>query len=249
MSNHVYLAVGTAAILAGAALLGHRMARIWNDASARGFHEWQRIGKALQGAVAPSRYWWGTRIDAMSPDERRELLARQTATLGLSRADSERCPLCGSEIAHAWIVTASGRADVAPGPVTCGACDFRLDACRHCHHFLPGPPRGWVDLSFGQGDITFGRCGIYKSVQPVDRATGPEMARQLKARGYERISAPMPIADSMTRPDSCRAFRASRKRIQASAVSWPGTRRVALLRLLTAGTKSEANGEGDQHIQ
>jgi hypothetical protein len=68
------------------------------------------------------------------------------------------------------------------------------------------------------------------------------MARQLRARGYERISAPMPIADSMGRPDSCRAFKPNRTRIGASQIRWPGARRTALLRLM----KSEAASRGQR---
>ncbi|MGD8625572.1 MAG: hypothetical protein PVF47_10570 [Anaerolineae bacterium] len=85
------------------------------------------------------------------------------------------------------------------------------------------------------GDVTFGRCGHYRSPQPVEQACAPGMARQLKERGYERVRAPRPIADSFLPPDSCRAFRPERKRLRDSGIHWPDARRVVLLRLLGTG--------------
>jgi hypothetical protein len=246
MIGQALLAIGAAAAASAIGFLGFRAIRIWSDAGSRAFSVGQRIGRTLQGTLVPSHYWWSARITAMSASEQQALLALETAKTGLSRADSERCPLCGGEVTHAWTLDASGHPAVGPGPVRCSDCDFRLDACRHCSHFLPGPPRSWMSLGFGEGDITYGRCAFYKKVQLVDQAVAPDIARQLKARSYEQISAPMPIQDSMMRPDSCRAFDPSRKRLMASGVRWPGTRRRALLHLLDLAAR-EADDESDQH--
>lgn len=231
MTGYVLLAIASAGTLAILSYLVFRGVRIWRDAGSRGLSARQKIGWAMIGALLPGRYWWEARIAAMSPEEQRDLLAQETAKLGLSRAGGQVCPLCGAEIARAWALTAAGEPGIAPGPVECPSCDFRLDACRHCARFLPGSPRGWTGFSFSENDTTYGRCSFYKKVQPVEQAAAPDVARLLKSRGYDRISAPMPIQDSMMRPDSCRAFTPDRKRIEASGLRWPEARRVALLRL------------------
>jgi len=227
MNGYFYLAVGLAALGFSVYRAGH----IWVDASRRGFGLARRLGWTLLGTVTPSRYWWGARIEALSPQEQANLLARETAALGLSRADSLRCPLCGAEVPHAWALASNGRHTVAPGPIECPHCDFRLDSCRHCAHFLPGPPQAW-GLSWRSDDLTCGRCNQYKVTQPVEQACSPEMARQLKARGYEHLRAPRPITDSFLPPETCTAFKPDRKRLRASGIRWPDARRVALLRLL-----------------
>jgi len=225
MSSYLWLAVGLAALI----FLACRARRIWIDGGRHGVAH--RLRWALVGTVSPSRYWWGARIEALSPQEQADLLARQTAELGLSRADSLRCPLCRAEVVHAWTLTSDCRATVAPGS-KCPECDFRLDACRHCAHFLPGAPRmGPISLSAGD-DATFGRCSFYKVPQPVEQTCTPEIARRLKERGWETVRAPLPIVDSFLPPDFCTAFMPDRKRLQAGEVRWPDTRRLALLRLL-----------------
>jgi hypothetical protein len=228
MNDIIWLALGLATL----GFLARRAQRVWVDAGQRGFDPARRAGWALLGAVVPSRYWWGARIETLSPQERSGLLARETGTLGLSRTDSLHCPLCGAEVPHAWALTSDGRPTVAPGPVECPGCDFRLDACRHCAHFLPGSPHARVQYGWGSNDLTSGRCECYKVSQPVEQACSPDMARQLKARGWERIRAPRPIVDSFVPPDSCTAFKPDRNRLKAGGVRWPGARRVALLRLL-----------------
>jgi hypothetical protein len=235
--------------LAGMGFLTWRAVRIWIDVgrltSQAGSRPGpaRRLGWALWGALLPNRYWWGARIEAMPPDARQRLLAREAAALGLSHADAERCPLCGAEIPQAWTLDAEGRVKVAPGPVECPECDFQLDACRHCRYFLPGPPRSSFQLGPSEADITFGRCAFYKRAQPVEEAAAPDMARSLRQRGYDRIRAPMRITDSMLRPDSCRAFEPHRKRMAASDVDWPGPRRAALLCLEGAVVRQRARGE------
>jgi hypothetical protein len=228
MNGYFCLAVGLAAL----DFLAYRAGRVWVDTSQRGFGLARRLGWALLGIITPSRYWWGARIEALSPHEQADLLAQETAALGLSRADSLRCSLCGAEVPHAWALASNGRPTVAPGPIECPHCDFRLDSCRHCAHFLPGPPQAWGSLNWGGSDVTSGRCNIHKVTQPVEQACAPEMARQLKARGYERLRAPRPITDSFLPLDFCTAFKPDRKRLRAGGIGWPDARRVALLRLL-----------------
>jgi hypothetical protein len=222
-----YLWLTGATIIVG--LFFYRAGRIWLDAGRRRLGTGPRLLWALQGAVRPARYWWQARIEVMLPEERQQLLIQETKALGLERADSLRCPLCAAEVPSAWTLTIDGLPTTAAGPVECPECDFRLDACRHCSHFLPGSPKdgtGW-----GGADITFGRCDVYRTSQSVDQACAPDIARQLRRRGIECIRAPMAIVDSFLPPDSCRAFKSERSRLRSGNVNWPDARRVALLRL------------------
>ncbi len=222
-------------IVIGLSMLGflvQRGGRVWLDARRRGSGTTQAVGWALMGAVAPARYWWDARITALPTAEREDLLARGTRALGLSRADSLPCPLCGTEIPSAWTVTRDGRPAVAPGPIECPICDFRLDTCRHCSHFLPGSAQTWQQSSWSGMDPTSGRCSRYKASQPVEQTCAPDMARQLRARGYDQIRAPLQIVDSFVPPDFCRAFAPEQKRLKQSGVRWPDAQRAALLRLL-----------------
>ena len=263
--------------------------RTWLDTGRFGWPPARRLAWALGGAVTPTRYWWGARIDALPQAEKEALLGYETRLLWLEQADSLRCPLCRAEIPNAWVLDEAGQVTVAPplalhrppdavahtcprlscatasggqrqgdkrdtcacaqcrcgpasgrappgpegGPVQCPRCDFRLDACRHCAHFLPGAPQAWYTAAWNQPDGTWGRCGHYKRSQPVEDAVDPDMARTLRQQGYEEIRAPMRIADSMLRPDFCRAFSLDRRRLrQASRVRVPGRKRAALLRIL-----------------
>lgn len=243
-------------LLVGLSVLGflsYRAVRVWLDAGQLAVDPGPRMLWTMLGTLAPARYWWGVRLDAMSAEDRQDLLTGETITLGLARADAEHCPLCNAEIPQAWMVTARGQADLAPGrPGTargsgkCPSCDFRLDACRHCTHFLPGPPQAWSWGSWDVGDSTSGRCSQYQSTQPVDEACSPQMARQLKSRGYDQIRAPLPILDSYLPPDSCTAFKADRKRLRSSSgIRWPDARRIALLRVLS----SPLNGRAVPHAE
>jgi len=234
MSNVIWWAIGLAAL----AWCAFRAAPIWMDSGRRGARAVERLRWALVGIVAPPRYWWQARVEAMSPEEQSDLLAHETAALGLDRADSLWCPLCGTQVSHAWTLDADGYPTAAPGPVKCSQCDFRLDACRHCAHFLPGSATA-TGFSLGGNEITFGRCGFYKTPQPVERITTPEAARRLKERGYESLNAPTPIVDSFVPLDGCRTFQPDRKRLEVGGVHWPDARRVALLRLLLPRPASE----------
>lgn len=238
--QYLWLALGLCLL----GFLGYRAWRVWLDAGQRGLEPARRLGWALFGAVASTRYWWGARIEALSAQERHALLARETDALGLKRADSTKCPLCGAEVSHAWTLTSAEHPTVGPGPVECPACDFRLDACRHCTHFVPGSPRGPGASPWLSGDVTTGRCNRYKSSQPVEQACAPDMARRLKTRGYEQIRAPLPIPDSYLPPDHCTAYALDRRRLQASGIRWPDDRRTALLRLLAPPVVTRPLAEG-----
>ena len=233
MMGYLWLAVGLGLLT----FLGYRAGRAWLDAGRRGYTPVQRLGQSLAGAVLPDRYWWGARIETMSGEERDDLLVHETAALGLARADSQPCPLCGAEVPRAWTLDAVGDATTGPRPIECPGCDFRLDSCRFCAHFSPGPAGGsspWL-----KGDTGSGRCERYKTSQLVEDLCTPDMARRLRARGYEQIRGPMPIVDSYLPPDSCRAFAPDRKRMRESKVRWPRARRTALLRLLLAADFAE----------
>jgi hypothetical protein len=228
----VAAALAATLALAAVGFLAYRSGRVWSDAGRYGFGPLTRLGWSLLAALVPNHYWWGARIEALPADEKDALLARETTALGLCRADSLRCPLCGAEVPHAWTLAVGDQPAVAPGPIECPACDFRLDACRHCEHFLPGPPRSWASHPWDGDDITFGRCQYYRTSQPVEQACAPDVARQMIARGYDRTRAPRPIQDSFLPPDSCTAFAPEPRRLRAGGVRWPGARRGALLRLL-----------------
>lgn len=228
MTHYLWLIFGMCLL----AFLGYRAGRVWLDAGQRGFAPAHRLGWAVFGAVASGRYWWGARIEALSAHETDALLARETESLGLNQADSVSCPLCGAEVSRTWILTPAGRPTVGPGPIECPACDFRLDACRHCTHFLPGSSKGPIASPWLSGDVTTGRCSRYKASQPVEQVCAPDMARRLKTRGYEQVRAPLPILDSYLPPDHCTAYVPDRRRIQASGIRWPDDRRTALIHLL-----------------
>jgi hypothetical protein len=236
MSGLIELAIGLALLF----LLLYRAAPIWLDGGQRGMELARRLTCTLVGIVAPHRYWWGARLEGMSPGEQADLLTRETAALGLARADSLRCPLCGADVPRAWALDFDGRPTAAPGQIKCPRCDFRLRACRHCAHFLSGNPPGWGRGGWSSDDWTFGRCSVYKELQPVEQVSSPEMARQLKSRGFDQVRAPLPIVDSYIPPDSCMAFKLDRRRLLASGIRWPDARRVALLRMIRVPAVSRA---------
>jgi hypothetical protein len=228
MTTTLWLAIGLALL----AFVGYRAGRVWLDTGQRSLDPARRVGWALVGALFPDRYWWAARIEAMTVRQREELLVQETGDLGLSRADNLTCPLCGTEVPRAWALDAGNRPTVAPGPIECPECDFRLDACRHCAHFLPGSPQRMPSARWVAQDLGSGRCSRYRVSQPVEQTTTADMAHRLKERGFAQVRAPMPIVDSFLPPDSCRAFAPDRRRLKWGGLSWPDARRTALLRLL-----------------
>ncbi|HIC87960.1 MAG TPA: hypothetical protein EYP04_00935 [Anaerolineae bacterium] len=222
--------------------------RVWTDARRRGFPPRQRLWLAAQAALFPDRYWWDARLHAMPAEERDALLRQGAARLGLQRVDGLRCPLCGqAEIERAWALTKEGKLTVPRREVTCPACDFRLDSCRHCAHFLPGE-RGagrTPGLSWGaETSIAYGRCNAYKEWQPVRELYAPDMVRQLESRGFSSIRAPKRIVDSYIPLEACRAFELDLKRLRANGVPSPGKTRRRLLKLLALVEAETGDQEG-----
>jgi hypothetical protein len=141
--------------------------RAGRDARQRGLTIQASLGWTLVALADARRYWWGARLDLLTDDEAQAVLRRVPRKYGLACVTHVRCPLCGSEIAAALTVTDSGSLAVRP-KATCDRCDFRLDACRHCRHFVPASSSLAVGtLSYGQGsDFTHGRCARYREWQP-----------------------------------------------------------------------------------
>lgn len=204
----------------------------WAYADARrlGTPHTQSLRLAWTAVRSPARYWWTSRPLLLPRPKQERLLAEGTARLGLSRVDNVHCPLCGTEIERAWIVDDTGRLDVARRAVACPRCDFRLDACRHCRHFRPG---GAADSLDTLTDYTRGQCGVHRQTQPVEDFCTPEMAKRLKARGYDYLAGPAPILDSYIPLSGCQSFSLDERRLRTSGVRRPGLRQRGLLRLLT----------------
>lgn len=206
-----------------------RAAAVWRDASRYRVSPGARILWCLSGGILPSLYWWKYRIPLLDPARRSRILQEESAALGLGSPDSLRCPSCGREIERAWAPAEDGELTVARRPVACPRCDFRLDSCRFCRHFLPGAPGAWGQVGFGESDITFGRCGVYRKEMPVEEACERSVAERLKKRGIAYVRGGLPIADSYLPPGFCGAFVLDKKRVRAGEVPWPARKRRALI--------------------
>jgi hypothetical protein len=190
----------------------------------------QRLGWTLLGLIDARRYWWGGRLEVMAEREAQKLLQRQAKEHNLSHVANVRCPLCNGEITAALTVTDAGELAIRPDSA-CHRCDFRLDACRHCRHFLPAGARSGPGFIGSPGrDFTHGRCNRYRGWQPV-REVYPHMAQRLEAMGYESLRAPKRIRDSFFPLEGCTAFALALKRLRRSEVSWLTRQRSALVRL------------------
>ena len=204
--------------------------RVLSDARRWGTSGQGAAWLALSSLFRPARYWWHDRLSLLPADEQQRLLAEEAARLHLTRVDALACPLCGAEIEGAWAVVA-GRLAAARRPAQCPRCDFRLDACRHCAHLQPERE------GIGGEDFTRGRCRFYKRPQRVEDFCAPQIAAQLRARGWDVMNGPAPIADSYIPLDGCRAFTLEEKRLRFSGVRQPGPRQRGLLRLLDDGRR------------
>ncbi len=206
---------------------------VWRDARRLNVSGRDILYLILVGIADPLRYWYYERPRRLPAEEQARWLHALAQRLGLNDVRAARCPLCGSEIADAWRVGPRNRLAVAPGPVRCPACDFRLDACRHCRYFQPagalqsGPMSG-MGLSW-----THGRCTFYKSMQPVEAITSRDMARRLQERGYTHLRAPTPIIDSYMPLETCTAFVLEAGQLPHSGMRRPGRRQQLALRLLS----------------
>ena len=234
-------------LLGGAGLLwaGIQARRVWVDATRRGFAPGERLRLALKAVLRPDSYWWDARLRAMSADERAALLEAGLARLGLRTPGGLRCPLCGqAEIEDAWRLEASNRLAVRR-EATCPACDFRLDACRHCRHFRSEGDQPWgvARLVYRSDDLVSGQCSAYKRWQPVRDVLPPDVARPMERRGLTMVRAPTPIPDSYLPLEQCRAFALSEKRLKANQVPRPGKAQRRLMRL-AALMQEEAQAEG-----
>jgi hypothetical protein len=217
-------------LLAAGAVLALLAWRVWaavragRDALDHGWAGLASLGWAASAAIFPAWYWQQGRLERLGPDEAHEILLSAARAHRLASVANLRCPLCDAEMVNVLNVTADGRLVVA-SQSRCPRCDFRLDACRHCRHFLPAR-----DAIGGQIDMTHGRCQAYRAPQPV-AAAYPDMARQLTALGYDTLNAPKPIIDSFLPLDECRSFALDDKRLRLSKVKWLGRERLALLQL------------------
>ena len=172
------------------------------DARRRGFAPNDMIRWGLVAVVAADRYWWGARLDRLSAPEARELLVETARAQNLLNVTNLRCPLCDHEIKNALSVADGGELFVRR-KAACPHCDFRVDACRHCAHFLPAA--GGATMFDRRGDFSHGRCGFYRALEPVHTAY-PQHARRMEALGYDALPTPKPIVDSFIPLAECTAF-------------------------------------------
>jgi hypothetical protein len=197
------------------------------DARRRGVARLVAARWALLGLIVPQRYWWGFRLETLTADEGQRLLGEAAQAHGLGSVANVRCPLCDAELAEALSSGPSGGWAIRPG-ARCPRCDFRLDACRHCQHFLPGADPTAVFQEYK--DFTHGRCGRYHARQPV-RDAYPHLAERLERMGYDSLSGPKAILDSYLPLEECTSFSVHLGRLRANKVAWLTHQRLALLRL------------------
>ncbi|MCD6289909.1 MAG: hypothetical protein J7M34_05340 [Anaerolineae bacterium] len=227
----------------------------WYDARKQsGASPQELLRLVLVGIVDPLRYWYLEKPLRLPVNERTAWLQHMAEKLGLSNIQAARCPLCGTEIPTAWTTDERGRLTVAPGPVKCPACDFRLDACRHCRYFRPAGIRQSMAIGGGSISWTHGYCTYYKTMQPVEELTTSDMARRMRERGYTHLRGPTPITDSYVPLEHCTAFRLDPKRLQHSGVRKPGRRQRLALRVLsrthpTTKASPKPEGEPDEEAQ
>ena len=217
-------------IVAGACLLAWRgivAAQAAWDARRRGF-EPIAIGRwALTALLDADRYWWGARLDRLAVPEARELLAEAARAHNLLSVTDVRCPLCDTEIKNALAVADNGELYVRR-QAACAHCDFRVDACRHCAHFIPST--AGATMFDRHGDFSHGRCGFYRAPEAV-RTAYPQHASRMEAMGYDMLPSPKPIVDSFIPLAECTAFSLKPEHLRYSGVPGINRQRVALIRL------------------
>jgi hypothetical protein len=201
--------------------------RVTLDARRRGFASSKVIRWALIAVVAEDRYWWGARLDRLAVPEARELLKTLAQAHQLSSVVDVRCPLCDHDIKNAQAVADDGELYVRR-KVACAHCDFRVDACRHCEHFQPDT--GGLTMFDRHGNVSDGRCGFYRAVEPV-RTAYPQHANRMEAMGFDMLLTPKAIIDSYIPLAECTAFSLKLELLRDSHVPWIDRQRVALIRL------------------
>ena len=155
-------------------------------------------------------------------ETRARLASEEAQRRRLARLTNLRCPLCDTEIEDAWTVTPDRRIEARPNCV-CPRCDFRLDACRHCQHFVAGGTSGssytgWSlqpMVNFGDEDFTRGGCGVYRAYVSVYDLYDERTADRF-AMFAERVRMPKPVADSYHPLPECRAFALAPNRLRHS---------------------------------
>jgi hypothetical protein len=201
--------------------------RVALDARQRGFATGEVVRWTVIAVVVEDRYWWGARLDRMSVPEARELLVDLTRTHDVLNILSLRCPLCETEIKNALAVSDDGELYVRRN-AACANCDFRVDACRHCSHFLPASAS--YAMFDRRGDFSHGRCSFYRSVESV-RTAYPQHASRMEALGYDMLPTPKRISDSYIPLSECTAFTLKPDLLRQSGVPWIDRQRVNLIRL------------------
>ena len=222
--------MGTFLIAVGACLLAWRgiaAAQMASDARRRGFKPGE-IGRwALAAMFDADRFWWGARLDRLAAPEARELLADTTRAHNLLNVANVRCPLCDAEIKNVLSVAADGEL-VVRRQAACAHCDFRVDACRRCAHFMPSTAGA---TAFDRhGNFSHGRCAQYRALEPA-RTAYPQQARRMEALGYDALPTPKSIVDSFIPLAECTAFSLKPDHLGYSGVPWIDRQRVALIRL------------------
>jgi hypothetical protein len=202
-------------------------AQVVLDARHRGFEPLE-IGRwALTAAVDADRYWWGARLERLAAPTARELLVEAARAHHLLQVTNVRCPLCDTEIKNALAVADDGELYVRR-QAACAHCDFRVDACRHCAHFIPSTAG---DTVFGRhGDFSHGRCGFYRAPEAV-RTAYPQHAGRMEAMGFDMLPTPKPVVDSFFPLAECTAFSLKPELLQQSGVPWVDRQRAALIQL------------------
>jgi len=194
------------------------------DARAHGWSRRSSAGWALSALILSRWYWQEGRLARLTQLETQRRLESRAQAHRLADVRNIRCPVCDAELANVLTVLDSGGLGVRPA-AQCPQCDFRLDACRHCQHFLPAN-----DGFGGQKDFTTGRCGLYRAPQLVQNAF-PHMAKQLEAMGYETLNAPQVIVDSFVPLEECTGFTLDHQRLRLSRIPWLNRERAALIEL------------------
>ena len=237
-------------ILLAAALLAWRLgaaARVYQDARGRRFPALPGLGYAARALVAPDDYWWGARLERLTPVEQTAALGEAARRLGLQSVANLRCPLCGQEMEKALGVSPTGQI-VVPRETTCPTCGFRLDACRHCQHFRPGAQDGGAGPAWGgmamrwEIDYTQGACQLYKEARSVTEVCPPAMANKLLEMGLESVQAPKAIPDSFVPLEDCRTFTLNEEGLRRSDIRGVDRRRARLLRLESHVKRQTSNG-------
>ncbi len=223
------IVLSTILVVVGICLLTWRAVsavQVGRDARQRGFEPIAIVHWALLAVVDADRYWWGARLDRLSVPQARALLADSAREHDLLNVTDMRCPLCEYEIKQALSVVDDDL--VVRRQAVCAHCDFRVDACRHCAHFIPAADG--LTLFERHGDFSHGRCGFYRAPESV-RTAYPQHARRMEALGYDTLPTPRAIVDSFVPLPECTAFSLKPDLLQQSKVPWLDRQRVALIRL------------------